>query len=163
MCLWGGIMRIAEKGGLTTVLARGLAPLMRLLFPGLDPDGPACRSILMNMAANMLGLGNAATPLGLKAMEELDKANPHPGIASNHMVTFVVLNTASIQLIPTTVAALRLQYGAASPLNILPAVWVTSLASAVVAVILSKILGSRETHLERDKPPIRLKTKRGSA
>ena len=71
MCLWGGIMRVAEKGGLTEAVSRVLAPVMRLLFPGLDPTGPACRAMLMNMAANFLGLGNAATPLGLKAMEEL--------------------------------------------------------------------------------------------
>ncbi|MCI8553871.1 MAG: nucleoside recognition protein, partial [Clostridiales bacterium] len=98
MCLWGGMMRVAEKGGLTGVIGRVMAPLMRLLFPGLDPTGPACRAILMNMAANLLGLGNAATPFGLKAMEELQKSNPDPETASSHMVTFVVLNTASIQL-----------------------------------------------------------------
>lgn len=142
MCLWGGLMRIAEKGGLTSLLAKGMAPVMRVLFPKLDPAGPACRAMLMNMAANLLGLGNAATPLGLKAMAELEKENPQPGTASNHMVVFVVLNTASIQLIPTTVATLRLQYGAATPLDILPAVWLTSFASAIVAVTLAKILGS---------------------
>lgn len=144
MCLWGGIMRIADKGGLTNALARVMAPLMRLLFPGLDPHGPACRAMLMNMAANFLGLGNAATPFGIKAMGELDKANPNPGTASNHMVTFVALNTASIQLLPTTVATLRLQYGASSPMNILPAVWMTSLGSALVAVTLSRLLGTKE-------------------
>lgn len=142
MCLWGGLMRVAEKGGMTSLLARLMAPVMKLLFPDLDPSGPACRAMLMNMAANLLGLGNAATPLGIKAMNELEKANPQPGIASNHMVTFVVLNTASIQLLPTTVATLRMQYGAAAPLDILPAVWATSLASAGVAVLLSKILGA---------------------
>lgn len=142
MCLWGGLMRIAEKGGLTSLLAKGMVPVMRVLFPKLDPAGPACRAMLMNMAANLLGLGNAATPLGLKAMAELEKENPQPGTASNHMVVFVVLNTASIQLIPTTVATLRLQYGAAAPLDILPAVWLTSFASAIVAVTLAKILGS---------------------
>lgn len=142
MCLWGGLMRIAEKGGLTDLLARMMSPLMRLLFPSLDPRGPACRAMLMNMAANLLGLGNAATPLGIKAMSELEKANPEPGTASNHMVVFVVLNTASIQLLPTTVATLRLQYGAAAPLDILPAVWMTSFASAAVAVVLAKLLGS---------------------
>ena len=109
MCLWGGLLRVAEKGGLTQMISRLLAPLMRLLFPGLSPTGPACRAILMNMAANFLGLGNAATPFGLKAMEELQKDNPHPDSATRHMVTFVVLNTASIQLLPTTVATLRLQ------------------------------------------------------
>ena len=142
MCLWGGMMRIAEKGGLTDLLARMMSPLMRLLFPSLDPRGSACRAMLMNMAANLLGLGNAATPLGIKAMSELEKTNSEPGTASNHMVVFVVLNTASIQILPTTVATLRLQYGAAAPLDILPAVWLTSFASAAVAVMLAKILGS---------------------
>lgn len=142
MCLWGGMMRIAEKGGLTQLLSRALSPLMRFLFPGLDPHGPACRAVLMNMAANLLGLGNAATPFGLKAMAELEKCNPQPGVASNHMVVFVVLNTASIQLIPTTVATLRLKYGAAEPLNILPAVWLTSLTAAAAALLAAKLLGS---------------------
>ena len=142
MCLWGGMMRIAEKGGLTELLSKALSPLMRLLFPKLKPDGPACRAILMNMAANFLGLGNAATPFGLKAMNELEKENPIPGTASNSMVVFVVLNTASIQLIPTTVATLRLQYGSAQPMRILPAVWAASFLTALSAVLMAKLLGS---------------------
>ena len=145
MCLWGGLLRVGEKGGMTAALSRLLAPLMRLLFPGLEPTGPACRAMLMNMAANLLGLGNAATPLGIKAMEELEKENPEPGTASQPMVVFVVLNTASIQLIPTTVATLRLKYGSTSPLSILPAVWATSLATAVLAVSVAKLLGAGQT------------------
>lgn len=151
MCLWGGMMRIAEKGGMTEILSRLLAPFMRLLFPSLDPTGPACRAILMNMAANFLGLGNAATPFGLKAMQELEKENPVSGTASNHMVTFVVLNTASIQLIPTTVATLRLQHGSVSPMLILPAVWAASLATALVALMASRLyqgLGSRRYRIQ---------------
>ena len=135
-------MRIAEKGGLTELLSKALSPLMRLLFPKLKPDGPACRAILMNMAANFLGLGNAATPFGLKAMNELEKENPIPGTASNSMVVFVVLNTASIQLIPTTVATLRLQYGSAQPMRILPAVWAASFLTALAAVLMAKLLGA---------------------
>ena len=135
-------MRIAEKGGLTELLSRALAPLMRLLFPKLKPTGPACRAILMNMAANFLGLGNAATPFGLKAMSELEKENPEPGVASNSMVIFVVLNTASIQLIPTTVDTLRLQYGSAQPMRILPAVWASSFLTALAAVLTAKLLGA---------------------
>lgn len=142
MCLWGGMMRIAEKGGLTELLSKALSPLMRLLFPKLKPDGPACRAILMNMAANFLGLGNAATPFGLKAMNELEKENPIPGTASNSMVVFVVLNTASIQLIPTTVATLRLQYGSVQPMRILPAVWAASFLTALAAVLMAKLLGA---------------------
>ena len=145
MCLWGGLLRVGEKGGLTAALSRLLAPLMRLLFPGLEPTGAACRAMLMNMAANLLGLGNAATPLGLKAMEELEKENPEPGTASNHMVVFVVLNTASIQLIPTTVATLRLKYGSSTPLSILPAVWAASFATAFLTVTVAKLLGAGQT------------------
>ncbi len=148
MCLWGGLMRVAEKAGLTERLSRLMAPLMRLLFPGLPPRGAACRAILMNMAANMLGLGNAATPLGLKAMQELQQENPRPDTASRHMVVFVVLNTASIQLLPTTVATLRLEAGAANPMAILPAVWMTSLGSAMVAVLLAKLLEGGRSHAE---------------
>jgi spore maturation protein A len=98
----------------------------------------------MNIAANFLGLGNAATPLGIRAMGELSKINRDEGTASNHMITFVALNTASIQLLPTTVAALRLKHGSASPLDILPAVWVASLLSAAVAVTLSRLLAVKE-------------------
>ena len=148
MCLWGGIMRVAEKGGLTEALARVMTPVMRLLFPDLDPTGPACRAMLMNMSANFLGLGNAATPLGLKAMGELEKLNPQPGTASGHMVVFVVLNTASIQLIPSTVATLRLQYGSTKPLAILPAVWMASFATAAIAVTAAKLMG-RAAHRQK--------------
>lgn len=153
MCLWGGLMRVAEKAGLTEKLSRLMAPLMRLLFPGLPPTGPACRAILMNMAANMLGLGNAATPLGLKAMQELQKDNPQPEAATRHMVVFVVLNTASIQLLPTTVATLRLEAGSANPMAILPAVWMTSLGSALVVVLMAKLLEGGKAH---GKHPVRL-------
>ncbi|HBT65912.1 MAG TPA: spore maturation protein A, partial [Ruminococcaceae bacterium] len=159
MCLWGGVMRIAEKGGLTALLAKVLAPLMRLLFPGLDPSGAACRAILMNMAANFLGLGNAATPLGIRAMNELSQLNPEPQSASRHMITFVVLNTASIQFLPTTVATLRLKYGAENPLNILPAVWLTSLGAAAVAIALSHLFALPNKKPQRQASASRRKAK----
>ena len=139
MCLWGGLLRVGEKGGMTAALSRLLAPLMRLLFPGLEPTGPACRAMLMNMAANLLGLGNAATPLGIKAMEELEKENPEPGTASQPMVVFVVLNTASIQLIPTTVATVRAAAGSAAPFDILPVVWLASALSVWVGILACKL------------------------
>jgi len=149
MCVWSGFMRVAEAGGMTALMARLLSPVMRRLFPGLDPSGPACRAMLMNMAANFLGLGNAATPFGIQAMEQLKqehvRTGGEPGTASRYMVTFVVLNTASIQLLPTTVATLRLQYGAAVPLDILPCVWITSAASAVFAVTLSIVLHRKKS------------------
>ncbi|MCI8497188.1 MAG: spore maturation protein A [Clostridiales bacterium] len=145
ICLWSGIMRIAERAGITRLLSRLLSPLLRLLFPGLDIKGKAAGAICMNMTANLLGLGNAATPLGLTAMRELQKNNLRPDTASNHMVTFVVLNTASLQLIPTTVAAIRGNLGAASPMDILPAVWMASASSLIVALIAARVLQGRKS------------------
>lgn len=141
LCLWGGVMRIAEASGLTERIARMLRPVTALLFGRLS--GEAMSAISMNMVANLLGLGNAATPLGLAAMRELQKENPAPEVASRKMVLFVVLNTASIQLIPTTVALLRGQAGARQPFDILPAVWITSAASVAVGVTLAKLTHRR--------------------
>src|SRR5437763_885294 len=105
MTLWLGIMRVAEKAGLVTFLARLLTPFRRLLFPEVPRDHPAIGAMIMNLAANMLGLSNAATPLGIKAMEELQELNPEKETASNAMVTFLVLNTAGIPFIPATIVA----------------------------------------------------------
>src|SRR3954447_23895785 len=106
MAIWLGIMRLAERSGLVQIIARALQPLMRRLFPEVPPEHPAMGAMVMNMAANMLGLGNAATPLGLRAMVYLEKLNPRPGTATNAMCTFLAINTASIQLIPTTAIGL---------------------------------------------------------
>lgn len=141
MCVWSGFLRVADKAGFTRALGRVTAPLMRVLFPDLPPDGEACRAMSMNIAANVLGLGNAATPLGLNAMRCLQEVNPHPKRATRDMMVFVVLNTASVQLLPTTVAALRLEAGSPAPLAILPAVWVTSLGAAVAAVLTARLCG----------------------
>ena len=111
MALWLGVMRLAERAGLIQQLARGLRPVMRRLFPDVPPDHPAMGSMLMNMAANMLGLGNAATPLGLRAMRDLETLNPHPGTATNAMCTFLAINTSSVQLIPTTAIAILVAAG----------------------------------------------------
>lgn len=140
MSLWSGLMNVAEKSGLTEKFSRLFSPILRLLFKGLDPKSNAAKAISMNMAANMLGLGNAATPLGVAAMRELEALNRTPAVASDYMVTFVVLNTASLQIIPTTTAALRLQAGAASPFDILPAVWITSIISVVSVLVMSRLL-----------------------
>lgn len=140
MCFWSGLMEIAKRSRLTEKLSRLMAPLLRLLFRGLSPSSPAAHAIAMNITANLLGLGNAATPLGIAAMEELEKQNSAPQTASDHMVLFVVLNTASLQLIPTTTAALRLAAGSAAPFEILPAVWCSSLCSVLTAVITAKLL-----------------------
>ena len=106
MALWLGVMRLAERAGLVQKLARALRPIMRRLFPDVPAEHPAMGAMLMNMAANMLGLGNAATPLGLRAMRDLESLNPHPGTATNSMCTFLAINTASVQLIPTTAIAI---------------------------------------------------------
>lgn len=115
LCLWGGLMEIAKASGLTATVSRMLSPLLRLLFPNFKKDDPAMNAVSMNITANLLGLGNAATPLGLEAMRGLQANNPTPEIASDEMVNFVVLNTAALHLIPTTVALLRQEYGAAVP------------------------------------------------
>ncbi|MBQ4152823.1 MAG: spore maturation protein A [Oscillospiraceae bacterium] len=140
LCLWSGVMKIAEASGLTKIIAKLLSPFTRFLFPGLPKSSAAHSAIAMNVTANLLGLGNAATPLGLQAMRLLSEENTTPATASNHMVTFVVLNTASIQLIPATVSALRLSHGAVSPMDILPATLITSVLSLAVGLIFAKLL-----------------------
>ena len=148
ICLWSGVMGIAEKSGLTDVLSRMFRPVNRFLFRGLSPDSPAIKAVSMNMAANLLGLGNAATPLGLAAMKELARENPEPGTASQAMVTFVVLNTASLQILPTTNAYLRLAAGSKEPMEILPAVWLASTVSICVGVFMSRALRGRKQRRE---------------
>lgn len=136
MAVWGGIMRILEKSGLSLKLAHLFKPLSKLLFSGIDPNGKAFKAICMNITANILGLGNAATPLGIKAMQELEKEENLNSYASRNMVMFTVLNTASIQLIPATVATLRLEHGSRDPMEILPAVLLTSLIALMVGIIM---------------------------
>lgn len=141
MCLWSGLLRVADKAGLTSRLANLIAPLLRRLFPDLPSGGEACRAISMNLAANVLGLGNAATPFGLSAMKHMHDASAAGNRATRSMIVFAVLNTASVQLLPTTVAALRADAGAVSPFSILPAVWVTSLGAAITAVVVACLFG----------------------
>jgi spore maturation protein A len=139
MCAWTGLMKIADEGGVTAVLSRMMRPLTRRLFPSCPGGGPAVRAICMNITANLLGLGNAATPLGIAAMKELSRQNPGTE-ADNSMVMFVVINTASLQLIPTFMATLRAKYGSLSPFDILPAVWVTSACALLAGVLAAKLL-----------------------
>ena len=134
LCLWNGVMAVAKESGITKGIAYLLRPLLRLLFPRLAPQGAAAQAIAANMTANLLGLGNAATPLGLQAMDALKETCPAPDTASDEMVTFVVMNTASLQIFPATVIALRQAAGADNPASILPAVWVASTVSFLVAV-----------------------------
>ncbi len=140
MTLWLGVMRVAEKAGLVTLLARLLTPFRRLLFPEIPPDHPAIGAMIMNLAANMLGLSNAATPLGIKAMEELQELNPEKETASNAMVTFLVLNTAGIQLIPATIIGVLAAAGSKNPTSIISTTIVATLCGAMAAVTTAKIL-----------------------
>ena len=140
MTLWLGIMRVAEKAGLVTLLARILTPFRRLLFPEIPPDHPAVGAMIMNLAANMLGLSNAATPLGIKAMEELQELNPEKETASNAMVTFLVLNTAGIQFIPATIIGVLAAAGSKQPTAIISTTIVATLCGAFAAVTTAKIL-----------------------
>lgn len=140
MCAWTGLMKIADAGGLTAILSRVLSPVLRRLFPAYPPESPAAKAICMNITANLLGLGNAATPMGLAAMKEMAAQNRGTNEADNSMVMFVVLNTASLQLIPTFMGTLRSQYGSVTPFDILPAVWVTSAVSLAVGLFAAKLM-----------------------
>lgn len=139
MALWMGLMRIAEQSGLMTVLARLISPITRWLFPGMPKDHPALGAIAMNVSANLLGLGNAATPLGLKAMQELQSLNPEKDTASTAMITFLVLNTSSVTLVPGTLVALRAAAGSRSPADIVVPTLVATLASAFVGLSLDAL------------------------
>jgi spore maturation protein SpmA len=140
MALWLGIMRLAERAGLVALLARGLRPLMRRLFPDVPVEHPAMGSMLMNMAANMLGLGNAATPLGLRAMRDLETLNPRPGTATDSMCTFLAVNTSSIQLIPVTAIAILAANRSVNPTAIVGTALIASFTAATVAVSTAKLL-----------------------
>lgn len=140
MCLWTGFMGIASKSGLIRFIARLARPAVRFLFPEIPNDHPASGAIVMNMAANFLGLGNAATPLGLKAMAELQKLNGEKDTATNAMCMFLVLNTAAIQLIPATVIAIRTDAGSANAAEIITAVWIASVCATIAGIIAVKIL-----------------------
>ena len=142
ICIWTGIMKIAVESGLTSIFARVFSPLLRPLFPSLDKNSDAFKSISMNISANLLGLGNAATPFGLKAMEQLHTLNNHGDTASNEMIIFVVMNTASLQLLPTTLASLRQAYGSNAPFEIIVPVWISSACALAAALICAYTLNS---------------------
>ena len=139
LCFWSGIMEIAEKSGLTEKICLIFKPLLKIIFPGLKKEKKALEAISMNAAANFLGLGNAATPLGITAMKELHRISGFSDSATMEMVCFVVMNTASLQFLPTTVASLRLEAGNRNPLDILPAVWFVSMCSLFLGIIAAKI------------------------
>ncbi|TFE29949.1 nucleoside recognition domain-containing protein [Cohnella luojiensis] len=138
LVFWMGLMRIAEVAGLVSKLSRLLAPIVRRLFPDVPSEHPAMGYILSNMSANLLGLGNAATPMGIKAMQELQKLNPHPTVATPAMCTLLALNTASITLVPTTMIAIRMNFGSVHPADIVAPTLLATLISTGAAVIIDR-------------------------
>ena len=139
LCLWSGIMEIASKTTLTEKLTKLLKPILKFLFPNLK-NPKIHKEISMNMIVNILGLGNAATPLGLKAMDSMQKENKKKDTLSDSMMMFIVVNTASIQIIPTTVIAIRNSLGSTSPTSIIFPTWVATIIAAIFGIFVAKIL-----------------------
>ena len=145
VCLWSGVGRLMEKAGMTDRLARLISPLLHRVFPSTKKDPALKRDLSANICANFLGLGNAATPMGIAAARRMvDPARP--GLATDELCRLIVLNTASIQLIPANVAAVRAGLGCQTPFDILPAVWITSLCSASLGVAAAWLLGKAARH-----------------
>lgn len=140
MTLWLGMMRVAEAAGLVSLLGRALAPVLRRLFPEVPPEHPAAGALVLAIAANMLGLNNAATPLGIKAMEELQALNPDKDTATNAMVTFMAILTTGVQLIPATMIGVLAAAGSASPTVIIATSIIATFIGTVAAVIAAKLL-----------------------
>lgn len=138
LCLWSGVMKVMDRCGLSARLARAFRPLLRLLFPRASQDAETLSAISANVSANLLGLGNAATPMGIRAAGRM--ARGLNGTASDELCRLVVLNTASIQLVPATVASVRAAAGSASPLDILPAVWLASVLSVTAGLAAERVL-----------------------
>lgn len=151
MCFWGGIMEVAERSGITSFFSRLVSPLLKLIFPRLRKEKQALEAISMNVTANMLGLGNAATPLGLEAMKRLQDINSDTESASDEMVVFVVMNTAAMRIIPTTVATLRAQYGSVEPMSVLLPTLLTTASALAVGLTVAR-LGCRLKRRAGDKP-----------
>lgn len=140
ICLWSGVGHTMERTGVTDLLAKLLRPILTRIFPDTRQDAALSRHLSANICANILGLGNAATPMGILAAQRM-AASGKPGIASDPLCRLIVLNTASIQLIPTSVAAVRLAAGCKTPFDILPAVWLTSLCSAGLGLLSAWVMG----------------------
>lgn len=153
MMLWLGIMRLAEVSGVVQGLARAVRPVMKRLFPDVPPEHPAMSAMVMNMAANMLGLGNAATPLGLKAMQHLDDLNPRKGTATNAMCTFLAINTSSVTIIPATAIGLLAAQGISEPYAIVGTTLMATICSTAVAILAVKLF-EKMPFFNRDLAPI---------
>lgn len=139
MCLWLGIMNIAKKSGLLDKLATILTPLLKYLFPEIPKNSPCFSYISINIIMNMLGVGNAATPFGLKAMQEMQKINQNKDTASRSMITFIVMNTAAVTIIPTTIISLRVLNKSINPMAIVPYIIITSTLSCLIGLILDRL------------------------
>ena len=140
MALWLGIMRIAEEAGAIRILAKAVRPITKRLFPTIPSEHPAVGAMVMNIAANMLGLSNAATPLGLKAMEELDKLNPEKGKATDDMITFLVINTSAITIVPATAIAIRASLGSVNPQQIVVPAILSATMATIVGITTVKLI-----------------------
>lgn len=140
MCLWTGIMQIAQKTTLMNKLTKFFNPLIKFIFPEIKKDSKAMEEISMNIVANILGLGNAATPLGLKAMKTMQEENNKKDTLTNSMAMFIIINTASIQLIPTTVIAIRSSLNSENPTSIIIPVWIATILAAIAGITTAKIL-----------------------
>lgn len=156
MTLFLGLMKVAEQGGLLTVIARLIRPMMARLFPEVPPEHPAMGAMILNLSANVLGLGNAATPFGIRAMQELNRLNPTPGTATDAMALFLAINTSSVTVLPTGVIALRAAAGSADPAGILPTTLFAtacSTATAIIAVTLLRRLARKPLPCPAAAPP----------
>ncbi len=151
LVFWLGIMRIAEEAGLLRMLGKLLGPVVRFLFPSVPPNHPAMGYILSNMSANILGLGNAATPMGIKAMQELQKLNPDKQMASSAMCTLLALNTSSITLIPTTLIAIRINYQSLNPTEIVGTTLIATFIATLAAIVVDRWYRLKSTNL----PPLK--------
>lgn len=140
MCLWNGIMQIASQTNIIKLLGKILNPIMKKIFPDIKKEEKVHKEISMNIIANIMGLGNAATPLGLKAMKSMQEKNEDKTRLSNSMAMFIVLNTASVQIIPTTVIAIRSSLGSANPTAMIVPVWIATVFAALAAIISAKLL-----------------------
>lgn len=150
MAMWLGIMKIAEDSGLIRIISRLLKPVMVLLFPDVPPDHPAMGAMIMNLSANILGLGNAATPFGLKAMEELQKLNRKKDTATDAMVTFLAINTSSVTLIPASTIAILSAAGATNPTEIIgPTIIATTMSTAAAIIAAKTLQGLPRYRIER--------------
>ena len=145
ICLWNGIMKIAQNTSIISKLTKKLKPIINFLFPEMKKNEKAKEEISMNIIANVLGLGNAATPLGLKAMKTMQEENPKKDTISNSMAMFIVLNTASLQLIPTTVIAIRASLNSSNPTQIILPVWGATIVAAIAGITATKIFIKKES------------------